>query len=537
MNPWLKQTIISIACTKRIVLNKKLILLFTLFLGIITANNVSAQCSGVVLGGYMCNPIANITTTAQMNAGTTSGSCIHLAYAQNAGVSCNGWKLKVRAASANFSNGTYTMPVQYANIQFAGTTGGPSAAAMGMNTSAISLSTTEKVLVSNGSSFSAPPSYNFEHLFNVNLQGGSNLYLHGNGNYSVDLIFNLYNSSNVLVSSTTMTATFQYNYQGANLFDECGDVTLNGLIASPLTQYTTYSQLMSGSTISQAVSIVYYLVSTSTNCPGWSLRVRAVNPSFTNGTSSIPVSSVSLRFNSVSNGPTASAIGVSYNPVQLSTADMPLITSSGARLVSPPDNSVTHRFDAIIQGGPLLIQPDNGSFTNTLVFSFYDASNQLVSSWTTPVSIQIYYNASSSTIVLQNSANTASFVLNSPSAITAGQSLSKPNGLKVTAYNNYQIFAQTTNANLVSSTTSAVLPVSVIQLQSTMNSGISGVTCNTITLSNNNSQPLITNTNPAYPNQIVEYNLRYFISPNNTTIQQATPATYTGTLVFVTVPL
>ena len=246
---------------------------------------------------------------------------------------------------------------------------------------------------------------------------------------------------------------------------------------------------------------------------------------------------MALRFNSVSNGPTASAIGVSYNPVELSTADMPLITNAGARLVAPPYTTVTHRFDAIIDGGAQLIQPDNGNYTNTLVFSFYDQNNQLVSSWTTPVSIQIYYNASSSTVILQNGANVASFLLNSPSAITAGQSLSKPLGLKVTGYYGYQIFAQTTNANLVSSTTTDVLPVSVIQLQATLSSSATGVTCNTITLSPSNAQPLITNVFPIWPFTTLEYNLRYFISPNNSVVQSATPGTYTGTLVFVTVPL
>lgn len=504
----------------------------------IFAGRATAQCNGVTLGGYMCNPVTTITTQAQIMSGASSNDCIHLTYNVSPGSSCSGWKLRVRAASANFTNGAYTVPVQYASIQFSGANGGPNTNAMGMNTGAITLSTAEQTLVANSSvPISAPPHYFFEHLFDFNLQGGNHLILPANGTYSVDLVFSLYNSNNALVSSKTITAEFQYNYSGPNLFDKCSDITLNGQISSPLVQYTTYNQLMTGGTITQAVNVIYNLVNNSTNCPGWSLRVRALNPSFTNGNSSIPVSAVSLRFNSVSNGPSASAIGVSYNPVQLSTAEMPLITNSAARLVAPPNNNVQHRFDAIIQGGPHLIQPDNGSFGNTLVFSFYDANNQLVSSWTTPVSIQIYYNANSSTLVLQNNANTASFLLNSPAAISSGQSLNKPNGLKVTAYNNYQIFAQTTNANLVSSTTSSVLPVSVIQLQATLSNGISGVTCNTITLSNNNSQPLITNTNPAYPNQVVEYNLRYFIGPNNAAIQAAPPATYTGTLVFVSVPL
>ena len=508
-----------------------------LLLASVSVNRAMGQCNGVSLNGYMCNPVTTITTQAQMSSGASAGSCIHLQYNLSS-ATCSGWKLKVRTASANFTNGSYTMPVQYASIQYSGATGGPSAAAMGMNTGVITLNTTEQTLVAgSGTPLNSPPYYFFEQLFNFNIQGGNHLILPANGTYSVDLIFSLYNSSNALVSAQTITANFQYNYSGPNLFDKCSDITLNGQISSPLTQYTTYNQLMSGSTISQAVNVIYNLVNNSTNCPGWNLRVRALNPSFVNGTSSIPVSYVSLHFNSVSNGPSASDIGVSYNPVRLSTADMPLITNSGARLVAPPNTSVQHRFDAIIEGGPHLIQPDNGAFTNTLVFSFYDANNQMVSSWTTPVSIQIYYNANSSTLMLQNNANTASFTLNSPSAIAAGQSLYKPNGLKVTAYNNYQIFAQTTNANLVSSSTSSVLPVSVIQLQATLSSGISGVSCNTITLSNNSVQPLITNTNPAWPNQVVEYNLRYFIGPNNAAVQAAPPATYTGTLVFITVPL
>ncbi len=513
-------------------------MLLLIFFGAATDQQAVAQCTGITLNGYMCNPITTFTTYNEMMAGASNTSCIHLQYNVNSGTSCPGWKLKVRTSSASFTNGTANMPVQYASIQYNSSSGGPGAAASGMTTSAISLSTTEKTIVANSpAAISAPPDFYFEQLFNFNIQGGNHLLLNSNGAYSVDLIFSLYNSSNVLVSTKTITATFQYNYSGPNLQDKCSDITLSGGINSPIVQYTTYSQLMAGSTASQAISLNYSLVSNSTNCPNWSVRVRALNPAFTNGTSSIPVSYFSLRFNSVSSGPSASDIGVSFNPVQLSTAEMPLITNSAARLVSPPTTSAQHRYDVIIQGGAHLIQQNNGSFTNTLVFSLYDGSNQLVSSWTTPISIQIYYNASSSTVMLQNGADQASFIMNSPSAISSGQSISKPYGLKVTAYNNYQIFAQTTNANLVSSTTSSVLPVSVIQLESTLSPPIAGVTCNTITLSNNNAQPLITNTNPAYPNQIVQYNLRYFINPNNAAIQAAPAATYTGILVFVSVPL
>lgn len=497
---------------------------------------VNAQCN-ITLGGYACNPVTQFTTQAQLLAGASSTNCVHLAF--NLGASnCAGWTLKVRTTTATFANGSAGVPVQYVSLKFNGATGGPSASGIGYSNSQVALSTTDQVLVSNaGAALASPPYYYFEHLFNVAIQGGTHMYQPVNGTFSTTVIFSLYNSSNQLVSSTNMSLGFQIYYSGPNLFDQCAGMSISGNVANPVASFTTYAQLMNGMTTQQAVSIAYGLVNNSTNCPGWSLKVRAASANFTNSGNNIPISNVSLQFNSVSNGPSANDIGVTYNPVQLSTTDRALISHSNARLVAPPHSNVSHKFDMIIQGGSHMIQPVSGSYSCGLIFSLYDWNDVLVASWNVTANIQIYFNANSMyTLQLQNGGNSANFNFTSLADMQSGLVLNKTNGLKITGYQNYQVFAQTTNANLTSANTNVTLPVSVIKLQTSLTSPITGVTCNTVTLSNTSGTPVIVNTNPNYPYQTVEYNLKYYINGNDPNIFSTPAETYTGTLVFVVVP-
>src|SRR5690606_29046131 len=96
---------------------------------------------------------------------------------------------------------------------------------------------------------------------------------------------------------------------------------------------------------------------------------------------------------------------------------------------------------------------------------------------------------------------------------------------------------QTTSPELVSGTTTETIPVSIVKLEVSRSPAISGVTCNTITLATNNPTPVVINTNPNYPNQTVEYNLRYFIEPGSFDFSAGVPVgTFKGTLVFVCIP-
>lgn len=508
-----------------------------ILLSVCLHTKVGAQCSNgnVSLGGYSCNPITQFTTQAQMLAGATNTNCVHLAFNLN-NANCSNWTLKVRTTTATFANGANGIPVQYVSLKYNSNTGGPNVT--NYSGSPVALSTTDQVLVSNANgTLASPPYYYFEHLFNAIIQGGSHLYQPVNGSFNTTLVFSLYNSNNQLVSTANISFGFQIQYQGPNLFDQCQGMSLNGNINNPMASFNTYAQLMSGITTNEAVTVSYGLVNNSTNCPGWSLKVRATSAYFTNSGNNIPVGNVSLRFNSVTGGPSANDIGVSYNPVQLSTSERALITHSNARLTAPPHGNVYHKFDVIVAGGSHMIQPVSGAFTVNLVFSLYDWNDQFVASWNTAANIQIYFNANSLySMTLQNGANSASFDFTTLAQYTNGISLTKTNGLKITGYQNYQVFAQTTSADLVSANTTQTLPASIIKLQASLASPITGVTCNTVSLSPNNQSPLIINTNPNYPYQTVQYNLRYYIEGNIPNFFTVPADAYTGTLVLVVVP-
>ncbi|RYZ52944.1 MAG: hypothetical protein EOP49_08335 [Sphingobacteriales bacterium] len=513
----------------------RLITLLTVLL-CLYCNALIAQCT-VILGGYACSPIENFTTQAELLAGSTKVNCVHLSFKLN-NTNCTGWTLKVRTATASFSNGGNAIPVHNVSLKFNAVTDGPSAGTLGYNSSPIPLSTVEQSLVSNSPApLSSPPNYYFEHLFTASITGGTHMYQSVNGSFATTLIFTLYNASNQLVATHSMPFNFQIYYNGPNLFDQCQGMTLNGTITNPLTTFNTYAQIMSGLTKTEAVTVSYGLINNNTNCPNWTLKVRAASPNFSNGIQNIPVEKVSLRFNNVTGGPSAGDIGVAYNEIPLSTADRILINRSNARLIAPPHGNVYHRWDAIVQGGAHLLQPVNGAFSCNLIFTLYDWNDQLVATWNSSATIQIYFNGNSLfTLTLQNGANSAYFNFANPSDITNGISLTKTNGLKITGYQNYQVFAQTTNENLVSGSTSSTIPVSTIKLQASLASPISGVTCNTILLSSASQSPLVVNTNPNYPYQTVQYNLRYYIDPNAPAIISSPSGTYTGTLVYVVVP-
>lgn len=502
---------------------------------VLAYTNTSGQCN-VSLGGYSCSPIYQFTTQSQMLAGATASNCVNLSF-NLSNSNCSGWTLKVRTGTSTFANGSSTVPVQYVSIKFNSTSGGPNVNQLNYTTNAIALSTSEQVLVSNSSSnLKSPPYYYFVHKFDAIIQGGTHLYQPTNGTFSTTLIFTLYNSSGQLVSTTSMPFNFQIQYQGPNLFDNCQGISLNGNVTSPIATFNTYSQLMNGITTNNAVSVAYGLINNSTNCPGWSLKVRAVSANFSNNGNNIPVNKVSLRFNSVNGGPSANDIGVSYNPIPLSTSEQALIANSNARFVAPPHGNVTHTFDAIVEGGAHMLQPSNGTFSVGLVFTLYDWNNQLVATWNTTANIQINFNSNSIfSMALQNGGDDASFNFSTVADMQNGIILNKPNSLKITAYQNYQVFVQTTNADLVSANTSYTLPVSVINLEVSLGSPISGVTTNTVSLSQNN-QLVITNTNTNWPNQTVEYNLKYFINGNQPSFFSVPADSYTGTLLYVVVP-
>jgi hypothetical protein len=115
----------------------------------------------------------------------------------------------VRAAG-NFTNGGTSVAPQYFSLRFNRvSTGIPTAAQIGVSTFPKPLDNVDVTLINGANSpFIA---YGFtEHKFDLQIQGGSHLII-PNGAYTGTLIFSLYNSNNVLVSTSNVDVTFNMN--------------------------------------------------------------------------------------------------------------------------------------------------------------------------------------------------------------------------------------------------------------------------------------------------------------------------------------
>jgi hypothetical protein len=483
-----------------------------------------AQCTGINLNGsYIGSPVYNsFDTYEEVLNGESFTDFITLQFGVPYNSNCAGWVLKVRALT-DFSNGMVTIGAQHVSLRFNRVTAGaPSAAAMGVSTNAIPLSTSNVILINSNAAFIAPPSYNVVHKYDMLVQGGSHL-LTGSGTYTATLVFSLYNSSNVLVSTKNLQASFTVFYSNS-----CTGVVLN-CYTSNAYSFTSYAKQMAGATVTDAATLQYN--TNGATCRGWILKVRA-SGNFVNGANAVSPQYFSLRFNRVNSGtPSANNIGVTNAPVPLSTTDAVMINPSNASF----NGGTEHKFDMLIQGGNHLILP-NGTYTSSLVFTLYNQANQLISTSNCNVTFQVNSTTNSYTLLLQNSANQVDMNLSTPAAITTGVSVSKTQGLKVTGYSAYQVIVKTSNANLVSSTTANTIPVAAISLEVTKYTTTNpGIICFTKALSVTD-QYFVTNPLSHHTQQVVEYNLRYFTNPGDSRFSGSS-GTFTTNVLFVAIPM
>lgn len=372
----------------------------------------SAQCS-LTLGGS-ANVQITFNTYAQLQAGATSSNAVTLAFTLPYGINCPaGWSLKVRA-QGNFTSGANTIAPGYTSIQFSQATGGPATGSVGINSSAITLSTTNQNIVSSsGIGLVIPPNsyYYYEYKFNFSVQGGSHLYK-PSGTYTTNLIFTLYNASGTQVSTVSMPASFTNNVNVS-----CTPLTFaNSGFTNPFT-INSYTNITNGGTATAGVN-VNYNVPGGTVCTGFTLKVRA-SANFTSGANSVAATYASLRFNQgSSDGPTAASLGLTTSAVQLSTSEVTLVSNSSGVIQTPP-YSFSHKFDLILQGGNHLKLP-TGTYSTSLIFTWYNSSGVAVATVTIPVNFVNNVNMSCSTVLLDNSYFNTPFTFNTYAEIMAG---------------------------------------------------------------------------------------------------------------------
>jgi hypothetical protein len=169
--------------------------------------NYSSSCQGATLNTYSSNQ-GTFNTYAQQMAGATVTDALSVQYSPN-GATCDEWSLNVRAAG-NFTNGSSSVAPQFFSLRFNRvSTGTPTAVQIGVDNTPVVLNNTDVVLI-NGSNAPFGAFVFTEHKFDMLIQGGNHL-LVPNGTYTGTLIFSLFNSNNVLVSTSTVAVSFIVN--------------------------------------------------------------------------------------------------------------------------------------------------------------------------------------------------------------------------------------------------------------------------------------------------------------------------------------
>ncbi|RZM24158.1 MAG: hypothetical protein EOO88_23795 [Pedobacter sp.] len=211
-------------------------------------------------------------------------------------------------------------------------------------------------------------------------------------------------------------------------------------------------------------------------------------------------------------------------------SDAIIINSSGDSF----NNATEHKFDLVIAGGIHLLVP-NGSYTGGIVFSLYNAANQLISTTTINATFQIQSSSNSFSLVLQNTADLVNISFSAPGALASGVSVSKARGMKIVGYGSHQVIVKTSGPNLTSNSSSYTIPVSAVNLEvtkyTTTNAGIAMYTRSLSAA----DQIFITNPLNHHTQQEVEYNLRFFTSPGNPVFSGAN-GTFSTSIVFVAIP-
>lgn len=481
-----------------------------------TVNKKSVKASGNSIAYYTVGT-PTINTYSDVQTGTTVSQYLTLQTSLVGSLLNTGWHITVRA-NGDFVNGTATIPAQYMSLKFNTATSGPT----GVTGSQVALSGTDATLLT-GTTDNKKKIYYMAQNYDFSVQGGPQLLVPTTGTYSTTLTVSVYDATGTLLAtSSSVVVSVQINFSNS-----CSGVALGASFSNQF-NFSTYSQVQSGGTASQALTVQY--TPNQANCTGWSLRVRA-NGNFTNGSSTITPDHVSLAFNSVTQGsPSASQIGVTNTPVQLSTSDVNLISSSNAPFVANTYTAQT--YDMIIQGGNYLLLGTSGTYSCPITLSLYNANGQLVATANVTISFQISYSNSNSSSITMNTTSVA-LQYQTPSDYLNGVTVSNPNAMTVTGYSSYQVLAATLDANL--SNGSSTIPVNIIHLTNSAPSGMTAITSTPINLSTTN-QVIITNPVPDYTYQTVQYSLTYSIAGGNGILVSVPAGSYTTQLIFVVLP-
>ena len=267
---------------------------------------------------------------------------------------------------------------------------------------------------------------------------------------------------------------------------------------------------------------------------GWSLKVSVLSSS--NGIKDFPVDKISLELNSIAgtNNPNISEVGVIGGEHPLSKGDVLFIENSSVKKYkNSPYAQWIFLFDLKIAGGGYLEEYKTWSeYTLITKFSLYNGGVMIAEkSW--PLRMQIYPNDTPPTeptygIIVNTAARNGLLELKTMRDYIEGVSQTYKDGLSVISTTDYSIEVRSIKNNFEAG--NSTLPVNAVSLELKDSKNNGG---GTIVLSEN-TQTVFNTT--ATGKQARLFDIRYFTTPNDERLINATPASYQTTLMYTLVP-
>ncbi len=303
--------------------------------------------------------------------------------------------------------------------------------------------------------------------------------------------------------------------------------------------FNTYSELMSGMTAVNQVSIPIQYYGTLLNVNEWKLTAR-LTQDFINDSNpgySVDAQYAYLQYNSQNNNSSNGLpVNVPTQMVQLNKyAETTLIHST---INLDPQVNRLFSYNLYIQGGNHLLAGPNGMYRSSYEFKLYKIvgqAEQIIGAFTSSLGdarFMVNYagNFGDQSIILQNGAQQFTFSYGSAADYLAEKSLTIPNALKIKTYNN-QLAVQA-SGDFIGSISGQNITLSNLRLQLSVNQAYSGLQILTPVTLTTAAQP-IAYRNSSSPQEIL-FNLKFYIPANSAITAPAD--TYTTKIYFLIIP-
>lgn len=242
-------------------------------------------------------------------------------------------------------------------------------------------------------------------------------------------------------------------------------------------QLNSYSDLMSGQTKNDQLNISVRIYNQIDPITKWKITARLADD-FKNNNFLIPGEFGLLKFSRENQQGINSSM-----PIQAPTGYLPLSKYQEQTLISSENIALqngfirTFVFDFQMKGGNHLLTIPNGEYKANYIINLYKIENgaeiliKSISNTNLITGTHINYNANhgDQSVILENGGDLFHFKFNNINDLLNGKTITKKAALKVKTYNGHELIVKTAQQDMTSLSTDHRLPVSIIQLDLSLN--------------------------------------------------------------------